>query len=133
MRKSRIKTWQVFNEASTMASFGGGPFTGANPTALSSGSPVQPNDPQLTTDAYDRIKNSINANQITLQRMTQSIFKNNNLNGKVGKYTNELDLKELKILQMFRNQAGSLDVSIEFKFEGFEETYPTIQNLKLVM
>lgn len=111
----RVKTWNKFNE-SNQAAWGLGPFNGVEPTSIAGGSPIQPNDPKLTTDAFDRMKSNIVNSQMRLGQITQNIFKNTSTSQTV-----DLELEKLKILSIVKNESGGIDVLIEFKFKDFDK------------
>lgn len=114
----RVKNWQKFNE-NQQAAWGAGAFTGMSSTSLTGGSTIQPNDPQLTTDTFDRAKsNNMNA-QIRLSQITQNVFKN----GGINKVAEMLDLTKLKVLSINKNYSGGIDLLIEFCFEPYEENF----------
>ena len=116
-----IKTWQVFNE-NRQAAWGAGSFNNdRSANAAAGGAPQQPNDPRLTTDAFDRMKSNIAMGQLKMQQITKQVFKDG---GWGMKNTNDLDLEKLKIIHLFRDEnSSSIDLFIEFKFKENDTTY----------
>jgi len=117
----KIKNWKEFTiNENQQAAWGAGPFNGSQPTSLTGGSPIQPNDPQLTTDGFDRQKSNIINAQLKLGQMTQNIFKQG-----VSSQVIDLELEKLKILSIEKNQSGGCDILLEFKFKDYDqkETY----------
>lgn len=115
MKIKKFKNFQL-NEGQQQA-WGGGPFNGASATGLTGGAPQQPNDPQLTTDAFDRMKsNTMNA-QYRLAQITQNVFKT----GGINKAAETMKLDKLKVLGIQKNSSGGIDLLIEFKFDDYEE------------
>lgn len=111
-----VKTWKVFNEGN-QATWGLGPYNGSQPTSIAGGSPIQPNDPKLTTDAFDRMKSNIINSQYRLGQITQNVFKNV---GNIRPVPN-LELEKLKVLGIDRNESNGIDLLIEFKFKDFDK------------
>lgn len=116
-----LKTWQAFNE-NRQAAWGAGSFNNdRSANAAAGGAPQQPNDPRLTTDAFDRMKSNIAMGQLKMQQITKQVFKDGGWGMKI---TNNLDLEKLKIIHMFRDEnSNTLDLFIEFKFKENDTTY----------
>lgn len=114
----RVKSWKAFKiNENRQSAWGSGPFNGSQPTSLIGGSPIQPNDPQLTTDAFDRLKSNIINSQLKLGQLTQNIFNQVSTPKSVA----DLKLEKLNILSIEKNESGGIDLLIEFKFENFDQ------------
>lgn len=115
-----MKHLKKYNESAQQ--WGGGSFNNdRSANAAAGGAPQQPNDPRLTTDAFDRIKSNIAMGQLKMQQLTKQIFKDTGWGSKI---TNNLDLEKLKVIHLKKDDnTNTLDLFIEFKFKENDQTY----------
>jgi hypothetical protein len=116
----RLKNWQSFNENN--ARWGFGSFNNdRSANSAAGGAPQQPNDPRLTSDAFDRMRANIAMGQLKMQQITKQVFKDTGWGMKI---TNNLDLEKLKIIHLFKDEnSNTIDLFIEFKFRENDTTY----------
>lgn len=82
---------------------------------------TQPNDPSMTTDAWDRHKNNIMNAQNRLGDVLRSIF-DTTPSQFIGAKDLDLKLENLKINRMYRNNTGGVDIYLEYVFEHDVDT-----------
>ena len=96
--------------------------TGVSGSGIASDS-TQPNDPQLSTNGFDRWKNNVVNAQNRLMDIVHSIFKTD-IDSKLGSNYIDYKLEKLKINRMYRNNNESIDIYLEYSFKNDpEKTY----------
>jgi len=112
-----LKFNEFSNESSVLENLTEFGFNHMGATGITGGSGVsrdttQPNDPNLTTDGWDRHKNNIMNAQNRLTDIIQSIFNVDAANGR--RADKEFTLESAKINRMYRNPSGGVDIYLEF-------------------
>jgi hypothetical protein len=107
--------------------------TGMNPSTsfgltdlstVNTGGAVEPKDPNLSFDAWDKHKSNLRDEFSRMSDIMTSVF--NQTNTRIGKEFEE-NIEDLSIVRIFRNNNGALDVYIKFLFAD-EIFYATFKN-----
>jgi len=89
--------------------------TGVSGSGIASDS-TQPNDPQLSTNGFDRWKNNVVNAQNRLMDILKSVFAVDD-GSKIGSQYKDYKLDKFKINRMYRNNNESIDIYFEYSFK----------------